>query len=49
MPLILQSFLKCKPENKYGNAWEITWKKPFEAIGGEVYRQMYDGKPERII
>lgn len=53
---ILASFIKCKHKKVIlavcywdGNVWEITWKKPFEAVGGEVYRQMYDGKPERII
>ena len=60
MPEILASHIGCMRHNKtktvilavcYWDAtsWEITWKKPFEAVGGEVYRQMYDGKPERII
>lgn len=56
MPKILAGHIICKHKkvilavcNWDGKAWEITWKKPFEAVGGEVYRQIYDGKPERII
>lgn len=56
MSSILASHIRCKHKIVIlavcywdGIAWEITWKKPFEAVGGEVYRQMYDGEPERII
>ncbi|MFZ3166700.1 MAG: hypothetical protein WA130_03725 [Candidatus Methanoperedens sp.] len=60
MPEILAHYIRCQFRNKNkkvilavgywdGTSWEITWKKPFEAVGGEVYRQMHDGKPERII
>lgn len=38
-----------------GKEWENIWREPFkavcekEAVGSTVYRQMYDGFPERIL
>lgn len=59
MPEILAHHIRCMRQNKNkkiiltacywdGKAWEITWKKPFKAVGGEVYLKMYDGLPVRI-
>lgn len=56
IPEILAHLIRCKHMKVIlavaywdGYAWETTWKKPFKAVGKEVYRQMYDGLPERII
>lgn len=58
MPAILASFIRCQYRQVLlatcywdGIVWEKTWKKPFEAVGGEVYRQMYDvkGRAEQIL
>lgn len=55
MPEILAHHIRCKHERVIfagyywdGPVWEITWKKPFQAAGGEVHRQMYDGKQENL-
>ncbi|VVB91815.1 Uncharacterised protein [uncultured archaeon] len=56
MPHILAHHIRCKHKKVIlaayywdGTAWETTWKEPFKAVGGEVYRQMYDEMPVRIL
>ena len=57
MPEILAHHIRCKHKRVIlavyywdTHAWEITWKKPFEAVGGEVQIQMpYEGLPKKIL
>jgi hypothetical protein len=56
MPKILAHHIRCHHKKVIlvvgywdGSVWETTWNIPFEEVGGEVFRQMYDGLPERII